>query len=332
MNPYEEALDKLPRLRLCQLPTPLQRAKRVEEELGLKKGPEIWVKRDDLTGLAFGGNKGRKLEYCLAEAQEQGCKAVLTRGGLQSNHCRQTAVAAIALGMEAHLFLKGHAPEKMTGNLIPSELAGAHLHFVGPGAPAGMYQKAFAQHLTENGKKAYSIASGAASETGSMGYVNAVREIMEDEKRLGITFDWAIHATGSTGTQAGMLAGRDVFDWQAKVLGVKVSPSSEADLPDSREGIAGFANKTARVLGGEGRTKTEDVHLAIDYGGPGYGQATEGTDRAIRLFASKEGIFLDNCYSAKAMDGMLDYIAKGRFKPGEKLLFIHTGGNLELFI
>ncbi|MHC4914983.1 MAG: 1-aminocyclopropane-1-carboxylate deaminase/D-cysteine desulfhydrase, partial [Planctomycetota bacterium] len=149
----EETLDALPRLRLCQLPTPVQRAERVEAELGLSAGPEIWVKRDDLTGLAFGGNKGRKLEFCLAEAREQGCDAVLTRGGIQSNHCRQTAVAAAALGMEAHLFLKGHSPQKLTGNLIPSHLAGAHMHFVGPGSPAGKYQAAFAKHLEDEGRK-----------------------------------------------------------------------------------------------------------------------------------------------------------------------------------
>jgi len=331
MNPFEGALDRLPRLRLCQLPTPVQRARRVEQELGLQEGPQIWVKRDDLTGLAFGGNKGRKLEYCLAEARRQGCDAVLTRGGLQSNHCRQTAVAAIALGMEAHLFLKGHSPAELTGNLLPSALAGAHMHFVGPGAPAGMYQKAFAQYLAEQGKTPYSIPSGAASETGSMGYVNAVREIIADEKRLGSTFDWLIHATGTTGTQAGLLAGKDLFGLTADVLGVKVSPSKEEDLPGWRDGIARFANSTAGMLGGEGRTRPEDVHLATDYAGDGYGTPTEGTGRAIRLFASQEGIFLDNCYTAKAMDAMLNCIKEGRFKPGQRLLFIHTGGNIELF-
>jgi 1-aminocyclopropane-1-carboxylate deaminase/D-cysteine desulfhydrase-like pyridoxal-dependent ACC family enzyme len=163
-----------------------------------------------------------------------------------------------------------------------------------------------------------------------MGYVNAVREIIEDEKRLGVTFDWFVTATGSTGTQSGLLAGCDLFGHKARVLGVKVSPAAE-DLDPAREGIAGYANKIAGALGGEGRTTIDDVLLDGSYVGAGYGAHTEGTRRAISLLARNEGIFLDNCYSAKAMDGMLDYIAQGRFKPSEKLLFIHTGGNLELF-
>lgn len=326
----EESLDKLPRLRLCQLPTPVGRAGRLEKELGLTDGPEIWVKRDDLTGLAFGGNKGRKLEFCLAEAREAGCDVVLTRGGIQSNHCRQTAVAAIALGMEAHLFLKGHSPAKLTGNLIPSALAGAHLHFVGPGAPAGRYQAAFAGYLEEEGRKPYSIPSGASNPTGATGYVAAMREIMEDEKRLGFSFDWIVHATGSTGTQAGLLCGRDLFGHKGQVLGVKVSPPAE-DLDPARVSLARFANQVAARLGAEGGTRPEDVHLEAGYVGAGYGAATEGTREAIGLFARNEGIFLDNCYSAKAAAGMLDYIRTGRFEPGQRLLFIHTGGNLELF-
>jgi D-cysteine desulfhydrase family pyridoxal phosphate-dependent enzyme len=330
MSTVEEKLDALPRLRLCQLPTPIARARRAERELGLVAGPEIWVKRDDLTGLAFGGNKGRKLEFCLAEAQGQGCDVVLTRGGIQSNHCRQTAVAAAALGMEAHLFLKGHSPEKLTGNLIPSALAGAHLHFVGPGAPAGRYQEAFAKYLADEGHRPYSIPSGAATVVGSMGYVQAVREIVEDQRRLGFEFDWVVHATGSSGTQAGLLAGRDLFGCRWKILGVKVSPAAE-DLDASREGLARYANRVAQQLGGQGRTTPEDVLLDGGYVGAGYGAHTEGTARAVSLFARNEGIFLDHCYTAKAMDGLLDYVSKGRFGKGQKLLFVHTGGNLELF-
>jgi L-cysteate sulfo-lyase len=239
-------------------------------------------------------------------------------------------VAAAALGMEAHIFLKGHSPEKLTGNLIPSALAGAHMHFVGPGAPAGKYQAAFAKHLEEEGRKPYSIPSGAASVTGSMGYVGAACEIVGDQKRLGFAFDWLVHPTGSTGTQAGLLAGRDLLDCKWRVLGVKVSPAAE-DLDPARASLARYANKVAQRLGGEGRTTPDDVLLEGGYVGEGYGKPTEGTRAAISLLARREGIFLDNCYSAKAMDAMLDYIAKGKFKPGERLLFVHTGGNLELF-
>ena len=171
------ALDALPRLRLCQLPTPIQRLERVEAALGLTGGPELWIKRDDLTGLGLGGNKGRKLEFALAEAQEQEADAVLTTGGLQSNHCRQTAVAGAALGLEVHLFLKGDRPERFTGNLIPSELCGAAFHFVGP---KGAYTEEpsmteFADRLRAEGRRPYVIPAGASNPTGAMGYVNAAR-------------------------------------------------------------------------------------------------------------------------------------------------------------
>jgi len=325
------ALDALPRLRLCQLPTPIQRLERVEAALGLTGGPELWIKRDDLTGLGLGGNKGRKLEFALAEAQEQEADAVLTTGGLQSNHCRQTAVAGAALGLEVHLFLKGDRPERFTGNLIPSELCGAVFHFVGP---KGAYTEEpsmteFADRLRAEGRRPYVIPAGASNPTGAMGYVNAAREIKAQEEALGLAFDHIVHATGSTGTQAGLLAGAKIFGLSARITGVAVG--TVADPEARRRDIAGFVDKILGRLGASGAVAEEDVHLLTGYVGEGYAVPTPEGRAAVRLLAERAGVFLDYTYTGKAMAGLIDQLRQGAFGPTDRVLFIHTGGQIALF-
>jgi len=330
MTPVE-MLDALPRLRLCQLPTPIQRLERVEAALGLAAGPELWIKRDDLTGLGLGGNKGRKLEFALAEARQQDADVILTSGGVQSNHCRQTAIAGAALGFEVHLFLKGHRPERMTGNLLPSELCGATFHFVGP---KGAYADApsmrqFAERLKAQGRRPYVIPPGASNVTGAMGYVDAAREIKAQEEKLGRPFDLIYHATGSTGTQAGLLAGAKLFGLSASIVGVAVSPV--ADPPQRRADIADFANRILARLGARQSVTVDEVHLRTEHAGEGYAVPTPAGQAAIRLLARRAGIFLDPTYTGKAMAGLLDDIARGATAGAERIGFIHTGGHIALF-
>lgn len=331
LPPLPKALAAMPRLPLCRLPTPIQRMQRVEAALGLTDGTELYIKRDDLTGLAFGGNKGRKLEFVLAEAQRVGADTVLTSGGLQSNHARQTAIAARALGMTPHLFLKGERPESFTGNLLPSVLVDTEFHFVSPDEPDGPSgaMKRFAKECEARGGKPFIIPGGACSPSGSMGYVLAVREIMEQEERLSIRFDWVFSATGTGGTQAGLLAGKELLGLSARIAGIGVSiPKS---IEDRQDQISRLANHVIEELGGEGRVAQEEVQYDPGYVGTGYSISTPAGEAAVKLVALQEGIFLDNTYTGKAMSGLLDYLKQGRIRPGERVLFLHTGGNLALF-
>lgn len=324
-------LNALPRVRLCWLPTPITRLERLERALGLEAGPELWIKRDDLTGLAFGGNKGRKLEFSLAEAQALGADVVLTTGGVQSNHCRQTAVAAAALGLEAHLFLKGDRPERLTGNLIPSHLCGATLHFIGAVDPFGGTppMERFAEELRAEGHRPYVIPTGASNATGAMGYVQAVREIMDQERELGVTFDRIFHAAGSMGTQAGLVAGRRVFGLKAAIAGVAVSPMAD---PAARPATASvIASDVLHRLGEDCAVTPAEVAVLTGFEGEAYAVPTEPGEAALRLLARYEGIFLDPVYTAKTMAGMLESVRTGTVGPAERVLFIHTGGNLALF-
>jgi len=358
-------LDSLPRLRLCQLPTPIQRLARLEVELGVEGGPELHVKRDDLTGLGFGGNKGRKLEFSLAEAQVQGADTVLTCGGVQSNHCRQTAAAARALGFGVHLFLSGKRPDRFTGNLLPSELCGAEFHFVNADDTVDLEGRMgkFAGQLRAQGRRPYPIPIGASNPTGAMGYVNAAREIRTQEEELGFAFDRIVITSGSGGTrsgdfavrqaflsglvsccphvsafpggkvphgtQAGLLVGKRLFGLQAKVVGMGVHhPKSIGQL---REAFARLATDTGRRLGIDEVISPEEMIFVPDYVGPDYGVPTEESKAAIRLLARLEGIFLGPTYTAKAMAGLIDYVKQGKFEARERVLFIHTGGTIELF-
>jgi 1-aminocyclopropane-1-carboxylate deaminase/D-cysteine desulfhydrase-like pyridoxal-dependent ACC family enzyme len=351
MDP-SQALDSLPRVRLCQLPTPIQRLRRVEEALGIDHGPQLYIKRDDLTGLGLGGNKGRKLEFCLAEAQEQGADVIINSGGVQSNCARQTAIAGRALGYEVHLFLKGRRPDRLAGNLIPSALCGANLHFIDPTDPQALSPHEFARQLEAEGHRPYVIPVGASNNTGAMGYVVAAREIKAQEQELGLAFDRIFTATGSTGTQAGLIAGRELFGLVARVVGVAVSPVSDPAM--RRLDIAAFATNVMHQLGATetadwppvgsslptGQTRggspgaavgPEDVKLLTEYAGEGYGIATPECEAAVRTLAERAGIFLDYTYTGKAMAGLIDLLKRGTFAPHDRILFLHTGGHIGLF-
>ena len=327
----ERVIEGMPRLRLCQLPTPIQRLTRLEVELGLDGRVELYVKRDDLTGLALGGNKGRKLEFSLADAQARGADTILTCGAVQSNHCRQTAVAGITLGFEVHLFLRGERPASLTGNLVPSALCGAEFHFVPPDDPTPLEERmeAFAEELRARGRRPYLIPSGASDAVGAVGYVLAARELARQQRELGLEFDWIVTATGSGGTQAGLLAGARLFELKARILGISVVPPGATEVLHRK--VADLAGRLLERLEIPAPVPTDEVLLTADYAGSAYGEKTAGCEEAQRLFARLEGLFLDPTYTAKSAAGFVDYARRGRFRPGERALFIHTGGTVAIF-
>ena len=312
----------VPRVRLAQLPTPLEPMDRFTNWLG---GPRVLVKRDDLTGLALGGNKVRKLEYLCGEAQAQGCDVLVTGGGAQSNHARMTAAAANRLGLDCHLAVGGKEPDVYSGNLLLDRVLGATLHFTG----ADSYYEVesaieeVAARVTADGRRPFAMPIGGASVTGAAAFVDAADELLAqaagDAKDDGI--DWIVVADGSGGTHAGLVAG---LAGAARVLGVDVG--TRPDLDDVVPRLA--AEAAART----GRTALSD-QLELDHSrfGEGYGAITDDALEAIERVAGLEGVILDPVYTGKAMAGLIAAAREGRFGPGDTVVFWHTGGAVALF-
>ncbi len=321
-------LAKFPRVHLAHLPTPLEPLPRLSKLLG---GPEIWIKRDDCTGLSTGGNKTRKLEFLMAEAQEQGADIVLTQGATQSNHARQTAAAAAKLGMACHILLEdrtgyNHENYKYNGNVLLDVLHGASIEHRGPDLDMHAEMEAVAETMREQGRNPYTIPGGGSNPTGALGYVNCVLEMIGQFVDLGLNVDHIVHATGSSGTQAGLITGLCAMNAGIPLLGIGVRAPKEKQ----EENVYNLAVKTAAKLGCPGVVKREDVVANCDYVGPGYGLPGEDTLEAIEIFARSEAILLDPVYSAKGAAGLIDLIRKGHFKKGEKIVFLHTGGAIGL--
>ena len=309
------------RLPLGVLPTPLEPLARLSEALG---GPQIWVKRDDLTGLALGGNKTRKLEYILHHALAEGADCIISAGAIQSNHCRQTAAAAARLGLECHLVLGGHEPEQVNGNLLLDKLLGAHIHWAGE-KRKGEDIPQLAATLKHQGKKPYVVPYGGSNLYGALGYANAVLELAKQTEQR---FTHMAFASASGGTHAGVLAGTRLVGMEAQVLGIRI---------DKNEGPNGFAdtvlalaNQTATKLGIE-PFDAGHVLLNADYLGGGYAIIGETEREAIHLLAKTEGILLDPVYTGRAMAGLIDLVRRGHFSQDDKVLFWHTGGAPALF-
>ena len=305
-------------LGLAHLPTPVEPLDRLAAWLG---GPRLLVKRDDLTGLALGGNKARKLDLLCAEALAAGADVLVTGGGPQSNHARMTAAAACRLGLGCHLAVAGrHAPETASGNLLLDHVLGAELHFTG----AGEYYAAeraitdLADRLEAEGHRPYAIPIGGASVTGVRAYLEATAELLE---QLGTAPDWVVVADGSGGTHAGLLAG---FGAETKVVGIDVG--TRPDLDTVVPALAASAAATA------GRPEPKG-DLVIDHTrfGAGYGEPTPEAKEAIRAAARTEGLILDPVYTGKAMAGLIGWAREGRFTPGDTVVFWHTGGAPALF-
>jgi D-cysteine desulfhydrase len=324
----DAALDRLPRLALVLAPTPLHALERLRAALGgPDRVPRLLIKRDDLNGVALGGNKLRKLEFLLADAQNQGCDVLLTAGAAQSNHCRQTAAVGAMLGMETHLCLRGPEPAMHTGNLILDDWLGAHLHFADPGESVTVRMEALAADLRREGRRPYVIPIGGSNAVGAVGYVAAAHELAYQCRDA----DYIVVATGSGGTQAGLEVGVRRAGLSMRVLGVGVAEPDTVSWPVD---VANLANAIRARLGDvdESRVlKAADISCPMDWMGPFYAAPTPGCESAIRLLARTEGIFVDPVYSGKALHAMIDWVGSGRFAPTDTVVFWHTGGAPALF-
>lgn len=322
-------LSRFPRISLAHLPTPLERMDRLSKELG---GPEIWIKRDDCTGMSTGGNKTRKLEFLMAEAQAQGADTVITQGATQSNHARQTAACAAKLGFGCHILLEDRTGSKdanynTNGNVLLDHLHGATTECLAGGLDMNAELEKAADRMRSQGRKVYAIPGGGSNSTGALGYVNCAFELVGQANDRGLVIDHLVHATGSAGTQAGLVAGLRAMNAAVPLLGIGV----RAPKAKQEENVFQLAQATARKIGAPEAVRREDVVANTDYVGDGYGIPTDGGLEAIAMFAELEGILLDPVYSAKGAAGMIDLIRKGHFRKGERLVFLHTGGAAALF-
>lgn len=319
-------LDTLPRFHLTEFPTPIHHLKKLTREL---KGPSIYMKRDDLTSLGFGGNKTRKLEFIIGHALKQGADTLITTGGLQSNHCRLTAAAAAKAGLGCHLVLNGTPQESPNGNLLLDGILGAKIHYCdGQNTDVTLYK--VADQLNAEGKNAYVIPLGGSNSTGSLGYVNAMVELESQLNDMDITPDAIVFATCSGGTQAGLSLGAKLIGFKGDILGMSID-QTKIGSPPFPPILANIANATARHINSDIQMKEEDFTLNYDYLGAGYAVPGELEFNAIRKLARCEGIFLGPVYTARAMGGLFDLIEKGVFTKDHTVLFWHTGGTPELF-
>ena len=321
-------LARFPRIRLAHLPTPLEYMPRLTALLG---GPDIWIKRDDCTGLSTGGNKTRKLEFLMAEAVAMGADIVLTQGATQSNHARQTAAAAAKLGMDCHILLEDRTgynePNyRLNGNVLLDVLHGATIEHRGPGLDMNAEMMAVAETFRGQGRTPYAIVGGGSNATGALGYVNCALELLGQMVDGGLVFDHMITATGSAGTQAGLIVGLKALNAQLPLLGIGV----RAPKDTQEANVFRLAQAVEEKMGLQGVVARTDVVANCDYIGQGYGIPAQSTLEAIDIFARTEAILLDPVYSGKGAAGLIDLIRKGHFTKGQRLVFLHTGGAIGL--
>jgi len=307
------------RIPLAHLPTPIEPLPRLTT---LLKGPRLFIKRDDLTGLGLGGNKTRKLEYLAADALAQGCQTLITTGAVQSNHCRQVAAAAARLGLGCILVLGGPDPGTRQGNLLLDELSGAQLIFVPKEERDQRLQQAFAQ-ARQDGLQPYLIPYGGSNPVGVQGYLQAIQELQEQPLRP----DWIVLASSSGGTQAGMMLGAKQTGFSGRILGISVDKLAT----ELTQTIIALANQTATYLNMGVEITPQDVFVNDAYCQAGYGYLQPAEVEAIQLFARTEGILLDPVYTGRAASGLIDLISQGFFRRDEAVLFWHTGGIPALF-
>lgn len=326
MSRVLEAIDRLPRLRLAKLPTPLDELRNLSRELG---GPRLLVKRDDLTGLAGGGNKTRKLEFLVADAVAQGCDTLITAGGPQSNHCRQTAAAAAIAGLECHLVLGGE-PQSPLGNLLLDNLLGATIHWT-PKSQRNARIGTLAEELRVAGHKPYPIPVGGSTALGAIGYVLAMFELMEQLEVQSKFVDHLLFATSSGGTQAGIVLGAKLTGFGGRVTAISVDQVPDADSDDKfLAGVCDIANGAAALLDVEVRLRVDDFDMNYDFLGDGYGVVGDLEREAIRLLARQEGILVGPVYTARAAGALIDLIGRGEYRSDKTVLFWHTGDDVTL--
>jgi len=323
-------LSRYPRLHFAHLPTPLEPMERISRELG---GPNLWIKRDDCTGLSSGGNKTRKLEFLMADAVTQGADTIITQGATQSNHARQTCAIAAKLDFACHILLEdrtGYHDEAYVhnGNVLLDQLHGASVALRPADSDMNAEMEQLAQQLRDDGKKPYIIPGGGSNEIGALGYVNAALELIHQANERSLRIDHLLHATGSAGTQAGLVVGMEAMNSGIPVYGVGVRAAKQKQ----EENVHGLAQRTLDFMGlSPELVAREKVVANSDYVGDGYGLPTNSMVEAVKMLATYEGILLDPVYSGKGFAGLIDLIRKGHFKKNENVVFLHTGGSVSLF-
>ena len=313
-------LKEVPRLRFAHLPTPIEELGRLSEALG---GPRVFVKRDDGTGLALGGNKTRKLEFLIADAIGKGADTIVTAGAAQSNHCRQTAAAAAKLGLACVLVLNGPKPDGASANILLDSLLGAKIVWVERREDRERVQRELCAELSASGKKPYFMPYGGSTPIGTLGYAFAVEEVMKQ----GMDADWYVFGTSSGGTHAGLVLGARLFGFGGKVLGISIDESEEW----LKARVSSLATEASELLGPRLEVRPEDILANDSYCRAGYGVLTDAEIEAVGLFARTEGLLLDPVYTGRAAAGLIDLARKGFFKKSETVLFWNTGGQPALF-
>lgn len=322
-------LARFPRLRFAHLPTRLEPMDGLSQHLG---GPRIWIKRDDCSGLAGGGNKTRKLEFLIADAIRSGADTVITQGATQSNHTRQTCAAAARQNLGCYILLEDRTGSRdpdylFNGNVLLDQLCGASLGRVPKGTDMNQAMENLAGELQSSGKSPYIIPGGGSNPVGALGYVNAAVELVQQANDRALVIDHVIHATGSAGTQAGLVTGMVGLNSGIPVLGIGVR------APEKKQHAMVFelAKQTAQHIALATSIEEGAVRVNCDYVGEGYGIPTEGALEAIGLAARLDGILLDPVYSGKGMAGLIDLVSRGHFHSSQNIVFIHTGGSQALF-
>ena len=322
-------LARFPRVRFFPAPTPLEKLENLSRHLG---GPEIWIKRDDCTVVATGGNKVRKLEWLAGEALAQGADHLVTQGAVQSNHVRQTAAVARKLGMKCTALLE-HRVETNdrdylhSGNVLLDRLFDCTIEYRPTGLDMNAEAEAKGAALRAEGGKPYVIPGGGSNRVGALGYVSCAQELMQQADEMGLRIDRIVSATGSAGTHAGLVVGLQGCNANVPVLGIGVrNPKDRQEAA-----VHKLAEATAEYVGVRGGIPRESIVANCDYIGAGYGQPTEGMKEAVLMLAQLEGVLLDPVYSGKAMAGMIDLIRKGQIGKNERVVFLHTGGAVGLF-
>ncbi len=322
-------LAAFPRTRLCQAPTPLEPLPRLTEALG---GPQVWMKRDDLTGMGLGGNKVRKLEFLVGDALAKGADHLVTQGAVQSNHVRQTAAVAAKLGLACtavleHRIETNDSAYLNSGNVLLDRLMGTHIEYRPGGTDMQAAIEEVGARLTTQGAKPYLIPGGGSNAVGALGYAAVALELLSQVSEMGLQVNRLVHATGSAGTQAGLVAGLHAMSSPIRVLGIGV----RAPKDRQEANVLRLAQATAAHMGVDRPVPAAAVEANCDYVGGGYGIPTPGMIEAVRMLARLEGIFLDPVYSGKGMAGLMDLIRRGVFTKGQTVVFLHTGGSTGLF-
>jgi len=312
-------MNTLNRVSIAHLPTPVESLERLSQRFS---GPKLLVKRDDQTGLAFGGNKTRKLEFLVAEALSMGAETLITAGAVQSNHCRQTAAAAARFGLNCILVLAGEPPGKPSANYLLDLLFEAEIVWTDWHNRIEALQAAYME-AEKAGKQPYLVPYGGSNQIGAAGYAYAIRELLEQN----VQPDWILFPSSSGGTQAGMVAGARIWGYPGKILGISVDePASKL-----KQKVADLASKVMLKLDKPMTINPSEILVNAEYCDAGYGVVTQREIEAIRLFAKEEGLLLDPVYTGRAAGGLIDLIRKGHFSPEESVLFWHTGGTPALF-